>query len=118
MATPLYPPDIEGHITTTIITNPNKAADTDIDFDANDPKINTREIRPIISIDLLDFDRTGPSFSFKKYNADNYGTPGSLASGQMAVIDEDTIRIGDATNVANHDYVLIIKHLAGRTKNI
>lgn len=118
MATPLNPPEIEGQVTTTVITDPAVAADTDIDFDANDPKISTVEPFPIISIDVIDFLTTGPSFTFIKYNADDYGTPGSLAAGEMAVIDEDTIRVGDALNVADHQYILIIKHIAGRTKNI
>ncbi len=118
MAAPFYPPDIEGHVVTNIIVNPSVAADTNIVLDANDPKISLREIHPVISIDVLDFNQVGPSFTSTKFTGDNYGTAGALAATEMCVIDESTVRVGIALNVAAHDYIVIIKHIAGRTKNI
>lgn len=117
MGLPLNNPDIRGQVVTTVITDPAVAADTDINFDANEYKIDTREPYPIIAIDVIDFLTTGPSFSYTKFLSDNYGTAGSLAADEMCVVDEDTFRLGIATNVADHHYMIFVKHLAGRAIN-
>ncbi|MHA1291087.1 MAG: hypothetical protein ACTSQJ_00295 [Promethearchaeota archaeon] len=112
------PPDVKGKPSIAVILNPNKAADADISLDNYDIKFDLDHPYPITSIILLDFDRTAPGFTAsKKYTTNDYGTAGSLASGKMAIIDEDTFRIGDATNAANHDYILILNYIGGRIKN-
>jgi hypothetical protein len=112
-----YNPDVQGQVVTTVITDPAVGADADITLDANEIKFDMREPYPILSIDVIDFLTTGPSFSYTKFLADNYGTAGSLGATEMAVVDEDTFRVGIALNTANHHYILIIKHLAGRVLN-
>jgi len=114
---PLNNPIIEGQVKTTIITDPGVGADADISLDANEYKIDTREPYPILSIDVIDFNTAGPSNSYTKFLSDNYGTAGALGADEMAVVDEDTFRIGIATNVGAHHYTLIISYLAGRVKN-
>ena len=117
MGVALNNPIIEGQVKTTVITDPAVAADADINLDANEYKFDTREPYPILSIDVIDFDTIGVSNSYTKFLSDNYGTAGSLGATEMAVVDEDTFRIGIATNAANHHYILIISALAGRVKN-
>ena len=111
-------PDVKGELGTVTIITPNVDADTDIDFDDYDAKLDLHEAQPISSIVLLDFDTTGPSFTSIKYTPNDLAAAGSLTGGKFCVIDEDTIRIGDATNVVNHEYILFINGILNYHRNV
>jgi len=111
-------PIVQGHVKTTIITDPGVAADADITLDANEYKFDQQEPYPILSIDVIDFTAAGPTFAFTKFLSDNYGTAGSLGATEMCVTGEDTFRIGIVTNTGGHQYILVVTYLVGKAKNV
>lgn len=109
--------DLKNHPITVTILNSGLAADADLDFSAYMPKIDLERAEPIIWMALDDTTDGATTARIEYTPNDRVAAAASLATGKYFITDEDTINIGDATNVGGHTYRLTICYWPNRTLN-